>query len=61
MGNLDSVNKTFHWTLWLLLELVFVVVVLGSPSSSLELVHLRIPFVVTFLLVLILVLSLQHM
>jgi len=61
MGNFDSVNETHHWTLWLLLELVFVVVVLGSPHSSLELVHLRILFVLTFPLVSILVWSLQRM
>ena len=30
MGKFDSLNETCHWTLWLLLELVFVVVVLGS-------------------------------
>ena len=61
MGKFDSLNETCHWILWLLLELLFVVVVLGSLSSSLESVHLRILFVLTFPLVLILVSSLQHM
>lgn len=36
MGKFDSLNETCHWILWLLLELLFVVVVLGSLSSSLE-------------------------
>ena len=54
MGKFDSVNETCHWTLWLLLELVFGVVVSPSNSSSLELVHLTILFVLTFLFVLIL-------
>lgn len=61
MGSFDSINGTCHWTSWLLLELVFFVVVLGSPSSGLELVHLRILSVLTFPLVLILVSSLQCM
>jgi len=54
MGNFDSVNETCNLKSWLLLELVIVVEVFRSLSSSLELVHLTILLVLTFLLVLIL-------
>ena len=54
MGNFDSVNETCNLKSWLLLELVIVVEVFRSLYSSLELVHLTILLVLTFLLVLIL-------
>jgi len=54
MGNFDSVNETCNLKSWLLLELVIVVEIFRSLSSSLELVHLTILLVLTFLLVLIL-------